>query len=120
MILTANYSASEIARHKHGCLDADWKNTWDVWTTYLQDKENTVWKANLQIANSVNGEKILYEVHPIEKVEEVGKPDTTSTTISISQTVKNVNPESKIRSKSRTVTAEQDSRGNKLTTEQQE
>lgn len=102
LILTANYSASEIARHKHGWLDADGKNTWDVWTTYLQDKENTVWKANLQIANSVNGEKILYEIHPIEKVEGVEKIDTASTTISISPNSKNVNTESKIRSKSRT------------------
>ena len=107
LIVTANYTKSENARHKHGWLDNDGKNTWDVWTTYLQDKENTVWKANLQIANSVNGEKILYEIHPIEKVEEVGKPDTTTTAISISQTPEVVNPENKIRSKSRTRTYSQ-------------
>ena len=121
LILTANYSASEFARHKHDWLDADGKNTWDVWTTYLQDKENTVWKANLQIANSVNGEKILYEVHPIEKVEEIGKPDTTSTTTKIPQTTEKVNTPDEnssknIRSKSRNI----DSNGNVLTEAQSE
>ena len=107
LILTANYSTSEVARHKHGWLDDEGKNSWDVWTTYLQDKENTVWKANLQIANSVNGEKILYEIHPIEKVEGVEKIDTASTAISISQTPEVVNPENKVRSKSRTRTYSQ-------------
>lgn len=91
LILTAKYGASEVAKHKHGWLDNDGKNPWDVWTTYIQDKENTVWKANLQIANSKNGEKILYEVHPIEMVEEVGKPDTTTTNDSLPHSPEKVN-----------------------------
>lgn len=105
LIITANYTSSEPARHKHGWLDNNGKNDWDIWTTYLQDKENTVWKANLQIANSENGEKILYEVHPIEKVEEVGKPDTTTTISSISQSSEKVNR--KILHKSRTYSSGQ-------------
>ena len=50
-----------------------------MWTTYIQDKENTVREATLQIANSANGEKILYEIYPIEKVEGVEEIDTAST-----------------------------------------
>ena len=85
LILTARQGEPEPARYPHGWLDNYGKNDWDTWTTYLQDKENTVWKAIMQIANSENGEKILYEIHPIEMVEGVGKPDTTTTDNIIAQ-----------------------------------
>lgn len=79
LILTARQEAIEPAHNPHDWLDNNGQNDWDVWTTYIQDKENTVWEATLQIANSTNGEKILYEIHPIEKVEGVEQIDTTST-----------------------------------------
>ena len=91
LIFTAKYENSEPAHSTHGWLDNSGKNDWDTWTTYLQDKENTVWKAILHIANSKNGEKILYEIHPIEMVEGIGKPDTTTTNNRISQSEENVN-----------------------------
>ena len=52
--------------------------------TYIQDKENTVWKATLNIANSANGEKILYDIVPIKKVEG-SVTSTTSTNNGIRQ-----------------------------------
>ena len=79
LILTASQKTSEPARHKHGWLDNNGKNNWDVWKTFVKDKENTVWEATLQIANSVDGEKILYEIHPIKKVEGATKNSTTPT-----------------------------------------
>ena len=62
-----------------------------MWETYLQEKNNTVWKAKLRIANSVNGEKILYEIFPIEKVEEAQAMGTTTTNPSVAQPTPNVN-----------------------------
>lgn len=37
------------------------KNDWQYWTTYIQDKNNTVWKATLNVAESANGVKYLYD-----------------------------------------------------------
>ena len=91
VILTARQGTHETPRHPHGWLDNNGQNDWDVWTTYLQDKENTVWEATLHIANSANGEKILYEIHPIKKVEGVEKLDTQSTNGRIAQNPNSVN-----------------------------
>ena len=91
LILTARQGGTEPASHPHDWLDNNGKNDWDVWRTYIQDKEKTVWEAKLNIANSVNGEKILYEVYPIKKVEGVEKIDTASTEHSISQSPDSVN-----------------------------
>lgn len=68
IINTATFKGTEPATKSHNWLDNNGKNEWDVWTTYIQDKENTVWEAKLKIANSTNGEKILYDIYPIEKV----------------------------------------------------
>ena len=68
IISAATFKEKEPAKHNHGWLDNKGKNEWDVWTTYIQDKENTIWEAKLKIANTTNGEKVLYDVHPIEKV----------------------------------------------------
>lgn len=86
LIFTARQGEPEAARHPHDWVDNNGANDWDVWTTYIQDKENTVWEAKLRIANSTNGEKILYEIHPIEKVEGVEEIDTTSTMVEQSGT----------------------------------
>ena len=68
IIGSATFIEKESATKAHGWLDNNGKNEWDVWTAYIQDKENTIWVAKLKIANTTNGEKVLYDVHPIEKV----------------------------------------------------
>lgn len=85
LIFAAKQGNPEPAHHPHDWLDNNGQNDWEYWTTYIQDKENTIWEATLQIANSTNGEKILYEIHPIKKVEGVEQIDTTSTNDSIPQ-----------------------------------
>ena len=53
-----------------------------------------VWEATLQIANTTSGEKVLYDIDPIKKVERASSLATTSTTNSKPQTadlVKNPN-----------------------------
>ena len=65
---SAKFIEKEPATKTHGWLDNNGKNEWDAWITYIQDKENTIWVAKLKIANTTNGEKVLYDVHPIEKV----------------------------------------------------
>ena len=57
----------------------------------IQDKENTVWKATLNIANTAYGEKVLYDINPIEMVEQSVKSDTVSTNDSIAQKSNTVN-----------------------------
>jgi len=68
IIGSATFEGKEPATKAHGWIDNNEKNEWDVWTTYIQDKENTIWVAKLKIANTTNGEKVLYDVHPIGKV----------------------------------------------------
>ena len=55
------------------------KNDWQYWTTYIQDKNNTVWKATLNVAESANGVKYLYDINPIKKVGQSVKSDTSTT-----------------------------------------
>jgi len=62
------------------------KNDWQYWTTYIQDKNNTVWKATLNVAESANGVKYLYDINPIKKVGQSVKSDTSTT--SVGQSVK--------------------------------
>ncbi len=62
----------------HQWLDDNGKNDWEYWTTYIQDKNNTIWEATLNIANTSNGEKILYDIYPIKKAGQSVKSDTSS------------------------------------------
>lgn len=55
------------------------KNDWQYWTTYIQDKNNTVWEATLSVAESANGVKYLYDISPIKKVGQSVKSDTSTT-----------------------------------------
>ena len=57
----------------------------------IQDKENTAWKATFNIANTAYGEKVLYDINPIEMVEQSVKSDTVSTNDSIAQKSNTVN-----------------------------
>ena len=94
LILTSKYTNKLPAAYPHGWLDNYGQNDWVYWTTYLQDKENTIWKATLNIATTANGEKILYDIVPIEKVEGSVTSDTTATNNNISQTEPIVNTNS--------------------------
>ena len=89
LVISAKYNNSEPSTHSHGWLDNNGKNKWDYWTTYIQDKNNTIWEARLNIANSTNGEKILYDIFPIKKVGQSVTSDKSSTNKKIPQ-----NPES--------------------------
>jgi len=89
LVLTAKYDGSKTPNHSHDWLDNNGQNDWEYWTTYIQDKNNTIWEATLNIANSTNGEKILYDITPIKKVGQSVKSDTSPTKHSISQNQKN-------------------------------
>ena len=55
------------------------KNDWQYWTTYIQDKNNTVWEATLNVAESANGVKYLYDISPIKKVGPPVKSSSSTT-----------------------------------------
>ncbi len=111
LIYASNYKENAPAHHSHGWLDNNGKNDWEKRTVIIQEKNNSVWEATLHIANAQNGEKILYDIDPIKKVERSGKSDTTSTTDSIRQGGENVNTQFSMRV---------DSEGRELSEAQQE
>ena len=86
LIATSQYKGREKARYPHDWLDNNGKNDWQYWTTYIQDKNNTVWEATLNVAESANGVKYLYDISPIKKVGQSVKSDTSTT--SVGQSVK--------------------------------
>ena len=81
LIATSQYKEREKARYPHDWLDNNGKNDWQYWTTYIQDKNNTVWKATLNVAESANGVKYLYDINPIEKVGQPVKSGTSTTLV---------------------------------------
>lgn len=84
LIANAKHKKSQNSKYPHGWVDNYGKNNWDYWKVFIQEKNKTVWEATLNIANSTNGEKILYDIYPIEMVERSVTSDTTSTKYSIS------------------------------------
>ena len=117
LIATSKFEESNPSNYSHDWLDNYGKNNWEKWTTYVQDKENAVWKATLHIANSQNGEKILYDIVPIIKVEESVTSDKPSTNPTIPQKPPVVKTQSDTTFSERDST---DSNGNTLSAEQQE
>lgn len=99
MIATATYDGSKRAAYPHGWLDNYGKNDWQYWDTYIQDKENAVWKATLNIAESKNGTYTLYEVNPIKMVEQPVYSGTSTTNASVAQGGKNVKEKFSLKSK---------------------
>lgn len=91
LISAAEFDKKTPAKHKHDWLDDNGKNDWDVWEVYIQEKNKAVWKATLNVANTQNGEKILYDIGPIKMVEQAGKSATSTTNYSISDVGENVN-----------------------------
>ena len=79
LIATSQYNRPRKAKYPHGWLDNNGKNDWQYWTTYIQDKNNTVWKATLNVAESANGVKYLYDIDPIEKVGPPVKSSSSTT-----------------------------------------
>ena len=79
LIATSQYKRPRKAKYPHGWLDNNGKNDWQYWTTYIQDKNNTVWEATLNVAESANGVKYLYDIDPIEKVGQPVKSGTSTT-----------------------------------------
>ena len=90
LITTSKFQGTNQAKHAHGWLDNNGQNDWDVWTTYLQDKNGTIWEARLHIANAANGEKIIYDVDPTKKVGQSGNSDTSLLNKNLSQDSENV------------------------------
>ena len=81
LIATLQYKRPRKAKYPHGWLDNNGKNDWQYWTTYIQDKNNTVWEATLNVAESANGVKYLYDIDPIEKVGQPVKSGTSTTLV---------------------------------------
>lgn len=77
LIETASFDKSKTPTYSHGWLDDNGKNNWDYWTTYVQDKNGTIWDVTLNIANATDGRKILYDIGPIKKVGQSIELDTS-------------------------------------------
>ncbi len=92
LILTSSLKEQSASTHSHDWLDNYGKNDWEYWKTYIQDKENTIWEATLNVATTANGEKILYDISPIKKMERSVKSDTISINNSIAKGKDSVNP----------------------------
>ena len=81
LIEASKYDRTEPSNYPHDWLDNYGKNDWVKRTVYLQDKNKTVWKAMLHIANSADGRKILYDIGPIEMAEgAINSAPTTANT----------------------------------------
>lgn len=126
LITTARHDGDTPAKHPHDWLDNNGKNDWGEWTTYILDKENAVWEATLHIATSTDGEKILYDIDPIDKIKAGPRgnsrtsllstgPRGNSRTSAVNDSVTQNVPEVK-----QDFSRELDSDGRKLTEAQQE
>lgn len=91
LVTTSKFDNSKPSLYSHGWLDNNGKNNWEYWTTYIQDKNNTIWEATLNIANSANGEKILYDISPIKKAGQSVESDTSAANNSIAPLSENIN-----------------------------
>ena len=93
LIEASKYDRTEASNYSHDWLDNYGKNDWEKRTVYLQDKNNTVWEATLQIANSADGRKILYDIDPIEMAEGAIKSAPTTANNNVPQPTPGVNPQ---------------------------
>lgn len=91
LIVSAKYDDSKAAAYPHGWVDNNGQNDWEYWRTYIKDKNNTIWEATLNVTNTANGDKLLYDINPIKKVGQSVKSDTIPTGNNVSQIPKNVN-----------------------------
>ena len=91
LIANAKYDTTKSSDYSHDWLDNYGKNDWDYWKVFIQEKNKSVWEATLNIANTANGEKILYDIDPIKMVEQAVKSATSTTNNSIHNSNGNVN-----------------------------
>ncbi len=117
LIANAKYDLSKKPNYSHEWLDNYGKSDWDYWTVFIQEKNKSVWEATLNIANTANGEKILYDVDPIKKVEGAIKSAPTTTNNSLSQEKHIVNNNSMQETRKNSL---RDSNGRELSPEQAE
>lgn len=118
IIRASKFKESVPSKYSHGWLDNKGHGNWERRTVFVQEKNNSVWEATLHIANTQNGEKILYDIDPIKIVDGTASPSkklgtspATSTTDSIRQGGENVNTQFSMRV---------DSEGRELSEAQQE
>lgn len=97
IIKASKFKESIPSKYSHGWLDNNGQSNWERRTVFVQEKNNSVWEATLHIANAQNGEKVLYDIDPIKKVESPIKLGATSTTDSIRQGGENVNTQFSMR-----------------------
>lgn len=96
MVSVATYDSSKAPLYTHGWLDNNGKNDWEYYKVFIQEKNNSVWEATLNVTNSTNGEKILYDINPIKQKERGASINMeTSSKKRISQTSEEVNTEDK-------------------------
>jgi len=98
----AIYENSEPSKYSHDWLDNNGQNSWDYWRVYLEDKNNAIWEAKLNVANTTNGEKVLYDIFPIKKIGRAVKSAATLSTDSIRKEDEKVNSESQFSLKENT------------------
>lgn len=108
-ISTARFERKEDSKKSHGWLDNDGKNKWEYWSVIVQDKNNSIYRATLQIANTEDREKLVYEAYPIEELEHGLKRSTSPVKDTITHPTDSVNLKST-----------RDSDGNSLSKAQQE
>lgn len=113
LITTAKSPKESAPRYPHGWLDNYGKNTWEQWTSYIQDKSGNVWAATLHVANATDGLKYLYDIDPIkavnlaENTKKVGQRGTSRNSLpahNITDSAENVN--TKIKKSERDVVAD--------------
>lgn len=85
LIEAASYGDKVPAKYSHDWLDNYGRNDWQYWKTYIQDKNKTVWIATLNIAESKNGEKVLYDITNIKKAGQSVESDTSTASNNIPQ-----------------------------------
>lgn len=89
--MTSTQGKPVPAKHPHDWIDNNGQNNWEKWTANIVDKNNTVWKAELNIATSANGEKLLYDIDPIKMAGQAGTSATSSPSSTLPQNQSNVN-----------------------------
>ena len=85
LIEASSYDNKRPSNYSHGWLDNYGQSDWEYRKVYVKEKNGAVWKATLNIANTADGRKVLYDIDKIEKVEGPIKSGPATTDNSISQ-----------------------------------
>ena len=79
LIETSTFTKDTPSNYPHGWLDDNGNNKWEYWDTYIVDKSGAIWKATLNITNASTGEKILYDIDPIDPIKKEGQAVKSAT-----------------------------------------